>query len=267
MRIISKFKDYYDSAASLGVEMSTVFTRLSPELVGTVGYKDSVPFPEEFTILRKMSKHRIQSYSVKDCSLDFCTLYVGFCGKIYPGVRVEIRDSSKLDYPLISSKVFYSKDSLEKYIYLNKFDIRTDTHLFRFRMSLEPFKDKHTQDILKEFFHVGYEFQYPLKCALEKKWVIFMYESYYTNFSTSREVLIHNPKLSDVEFFKVFDPHTAFQEIEMFISGVLGAPNKEPLLISDKDRIQQHGFDKRSFRKDAKPGRGVFRTSQGKDDS
>ena len=57
-----------------------------------------------------------------------------------------------------------------------------------------------------------------------------------------------NPKLSQLNFEKQFDPYSAYQEIEMWIGGVL--TNNETIPeISDKDKINQHGFDKWSFRK------------------
>ena len=55
--------------------------------------------------------------------------------------------------------------------------------------------------------------------------------------------------LKDVSFYKVWDPYQAYQELDMYISGVLGQQEKETINISDKDRIYQHGFDSYSFRK------------------
>jgi hypothetical protein len=51
-----------------------------------------------------------------------------------------------------------------------------------------------------------------------------------------------------MEFQKVLDPFTAYQELEMWISGVLGQ-NPQPLEVSDEVKIQQHGFNEWSFRK------------------
>ena len=56
--------------------------------------------------------------------------------------------------------------------------------------------------------------------------------------------------LKDYEFYKKFDSFAAFQEIQMFLSGVLGNKENEIIVVSDKDKIAQHGFDKFSFRKD-----------------
>ena len=59
-----------------------------------------------------------------------------------------------------------------------------------------------------------------------------------------------NPLLKDYEFYKMFDTFQAFQEVSMFMGGVLGAGEKEITVVADKYKIAQHGFNKFSFRKD-----------------
>jgi hypothetical protein len=63
-------------------------------------------------------------------------------------------------------------------------------------------------------------------------------------------IFIVNPILKDYEFYKVVDTFQAFQEISMFIGGVLGRGEKEIVVVEDKYKIAQHGFDKWSFRKE-----------------
>jgi hypothetical protein len=46
------------------------------------------------------------------------------------------------------------------------------------------------------------------------------------------------------------DSFTAFQEISMFLGGVLGAGEKNIVEVEDKYKITQHGFNKWSFRKE-----------------
>lgn len=63
--------------------------------------------------------------------------------------------------------------------------------------------------------------------------------------------LIINPKLSDFEFFNRLDAFSCYQQIEMFINGVLAPKEKESQPLTDKEKIQQYGFDiKSSFRKE-----------------
>jgi hypothetical protein len=63
---------------------------------------------------------------------------------------------------------------------------------------------------------------------------------------------IINPLLKNYEFFKMFDSFQAFQEVSMFIGGVLGKGEKEITEVADKYKITQHGFNKWSFRKEPK---------------
>lgn len=59
-----------------------------------------------------------------------------------------------------------------------------------------------------------------------------------------------NACLKAVEFHRLVDPFTTFQEIQMFLGG-LAAPEKSIPPVSDKDMIVAKGFDlKTSFRKD-----------------
>jgi hypothetical protein len=55
--------------------------------------------------------------------------------------------------------------------------------------------------------------------------------------------------LDTIQFMRRMDPHTAFQELSMFVGGVMVRHDKiEP--VSDKLKVLAHGMDERSFRKD-----------------
>jgi hypothetical protein len=58
-----------------------------------------------------------------------------------------------------------------------------------------------------------------------------------------------NPNLKSIEFFKIKDAFSTFQEISMFLGNSLIVQNKQSE-ISDKDKIGKHGYDKWSFRKE-----------------
>lgn len=60
---------------------------------------------------------------------------------------------------------------------------------------------------------------------------------------------IVNPCLRDYQFQKALDAYTVFQEVEMFLGGVMAEAREPPSPQSDKERIASHGMDvKRSFR-------------------
>lgn len=58
----------------------------------------------------------------------------------------------------------------------------------------------------------------------------------------SRYTCYTYPKLADVHFYKVMPPWEAYQELSMFL-GNIAAPDRVPVSIADRDRVQQHGFD------------------------
>ncbi len=64
---------------------------------------------------------------------------------------------------------------------------------------------------------------------------------------TQRKI-VYNASLKELEFFRLFDPYTAFQEISMFLGG-LAVPLKEIPQVPDKIMVGIKGFDQWSFRK------------------
>lgn len=55
--------------------------------------------------------------------------------------------------------------------------------------------------------------------------------------------------LKDINFPKILDAFTAYQELSMWVGGVLPKNENGMATISDKDKVAKHGFDKWSFRK------------------
>ena len=57
-----------------------------------------------------------------------------------------------------------------------------------------------------------------------------------------------NPCLKSVQFYRRFGPREALQELSMFL-GNIAAPDRVPVVVAEKFRVLQHGFDGQSFRK------------------
>jgi hypothetical protein len=56
--------------------------------------------------------------------------------------------------------------------------------------------------------------------------------------------------LGQVGFAKVVDPYAAFQELSMWVGGVLPKPGNPMVeIVDDKIKLAKHGFDKWTFRK------------------
>ena len=63
-------------------------------------------------------------------------------------------------------------------------------------------------------------------------------------------ILIKNPILKDFNFHRIIKPYIAFQEIEMYLGGILANTKTPPMPVgSDKVIAESKGYDKWSFRK------------------
>jgi hypothetical protein len=60
--------------------------------------------------------------------------------------------------------------------------------------------------------------------------------------------IVWNGLLKSVEFFRIFQPFAAFQEIAMWLSNQ-AVPEKVMPVIDDETKAESKGFDKWSFRR------------------
>ena len=237
MRIISKFKDYYDIVAGQGVDLTKVFTRT------TTQYKGNFPLPgwdDEKTGWRLENRSpypRINRGVYRNNRSEAYTIgyiYVLFAGKLYGGLALksgEFGSIGEMSYYWDAaswkakaeeinyngdSRAYYSKDkSTEMDEMLRLLAVKGDEVLSDWAVS-----HKVSVAVTCEFFHT----------REQGRWFVV------------------DANLKDLNFQKVLDPFTAYQELEMWVGGVIGQ-NPQPAEVSDAVKIQQHGFDKWSFRK------------------
>lgn len=168
-------------------------------------------------------------------------LILGFCGKIYPIIEVQIMNK---DREIVKRNFAYNYQELlqfqnEKINYYNRFP------LSRWYVKQDEISDfpNPQKSHIKQFFQ-DWSWQDD-KLFLQHKvpiWVRTVHSYYKTG--------TLNPKLKDYGFERIKDSFTAFQEISMYLSNIL-VEQKEIAQVEDKYRIEQHGFDlKKSFRKE-----------------
>lgn len=229
MYIISKFKDYYDSVAGQkGIDKTIVFERMIIETEYSVLSHKKYAWRQlnlpEYGDIYRYGRSKVGSKS-------FELFLVGFCGKIYIGAKVvTILDSYKTDTTYI-----YGLDNIKEQIciYFKKPDYFNSDRL----KHLEHIISLTTNSKALELF---YTYKTPQ---------FILYKTDY-NINGGHNLII-NGSLKDIQFYKHVDTAEAFQEIEMYITGVLGINNKPMVEISDKHKIVGHGFDpKWSFRKE-----------------
>jgi hypothetical protein len=220
MRIISKFHDYYDSALKQGFDKETVYVR---EIRQTQFTPADAP-------LRMNSTYGLP-YQVS-------FLILGFCGQLYKVIQVEDQTVPGARH----SHYFYSWSDFE--IYAKAQDIgldwggKGDKRPYRWRVHSNNAKDL-------EHHYNSMDPSSLQKYFVEKNVPIFIYQPWTTN----TYLLNENASLKEIEFFKVKDVFTCFQDIYMYVSGVLNQRENPMVSISNQDKIDKHGFDDYSFRK------------------
>ncbi len=221
MKLHTDFHDYYDNAVGYGIDEKVHYNRFTKEV--EINIKANASFPPNY----------------------LPTYLLGFCGKIYPLIKIWESESFSYAcdeiYAPKKAKYVYTFEHFEKNKakFCNWFD---SSNYFQINHLLE---NKRELIRIKQFF-IDWHFQSD-EVFLENKtpiWVV--------RLDTYRQKGLINPKLKDYGFNCIKDSFTAFQEISMYLSNIL-VEQKEVLKIEDKYRIEQHGFDlKTSFRKEKK---------------
>jgi hypothetical protein len=246
VRIISKFRDYYDGVQRQGFDRDLVYVRKEEDSHVIV-----IPnLPYNFW-LGEQELRNAEGNILGTMEWRFCP--VVFCGKFYP--RFKAWRNGSVDYyrgvtPLIERFADTAKEAramvrdalgavkpVQKYRRLP--DERVEVLLDALQrrdwgkdhqqakaplLSLRPWNEKDP----------GYSrFQYD-----------------------TRLMVTTNPNLEDSGFQAIVDPFTAYQEIAMYMGGVLATSGNPMVTLSDKERIAKQGFDKWSFRKP--PTKGMF---------
>lgn len=248
MRIISKFKDYYDGCNYDNSISSGVFERHTSEL------------PIDW-----VSHHH--GIIADGCnSYDLHTGLIGFCGRLYP--YVEYKSYGK---PSSFIYTFEEFDELRNEIVL----IKPKRNIWYSGSGI--MKDWNKKDLARIWFDCDFKTLQGIKDTGLPVWLSEKrcYSGVFPNWPNVQNLfyehkvpcfvikhtdikgaantghsLILNPCLKDYMFYRVIDPYICWQEIEYFLSNELVKPD-DPYIepISDKLKAESHGFNKESFRK------------------
>lgn len=206
MRIFSKFHDYYDGVQGLGFDASIIYNREKKEIK-----KNEAP-----------AKYRKIYDDLPYLTIDYTprleSLFIGFCGKIYPCLKVSKQGKD--------IKFCYSFESVKSHLLTLK-ATEKDLGIYRFK-NIERFFKKAESVEYKEDLH-------PI--------IVFDKTYHYGS-----PLIVMDAKLKDYQFEKLVDPYQAFQQIEMFLSNI-AVPIKPIPKMSDQEKRDSHGFDNWSFKK------------------
>lgn len=249
MYIISKYKDYYDSAVGMGIDKTIVYERHLKEMQCPDDIKDVLKESHDWG-----SKYFTSSYGylehIPKGQYNTSIIIIGFCGKLHIGIKFTKEVPTQYYYDRkYHTEIIYDHTEIVKRLAKNK----------RYRSSWEKeFIGKKeifnnyvtrinavdTTEWFRRFNTPIFAFGIPID--------IDVWEKYGHKANIGNDFFI-NPILKDYQFAKVFDPYTAFQEIQMYVSGVLGV-NKDgtEFPATEKQKVAQHGMDKWSFRREPK---------------
>ena len=249
MKIISKLKDYYDSTQKYGHDSTFCYKR-----------EEINKYDDFITKVAKQRKVRWSMYDqipdvlqIHNTIIDYSNVslksfQIGFCGKVYNGLRVSYKNPNYFSG-------YTSEDNIE---YFESFCYNTDDILHFIQKYTIPKKEKKEYKLdpdyklrsisgLANYFDNKQEKLLPMFSIYNAP--IFVYDT--CVFGVNKKPLfLVNTNLNKYQFYKVKDPYQAFQDIEMYISGVLGINAPYMTTIGNDSQIVKSGFDiKTSFRK------------------
>ena len=228
MIINSKFKDYYDYLIKHGCDKTIVYNRNQEDILKE-GFFDKRLF-DELSLLN-------YSYTVYGNHYSPQMGIIGFCGQFFPYVRLIKNAGPGCFVWSETDKYYYSGDAIK-----NKFVDR-----FNSIPNADEVTNRWNMDCNK--VSGANRFEEIKKLASDEFFIKLNVPIFWMKYTYSNEFLQINPQLSLFEFQQVKDPYTAYQEIMMYISGVLGKKDNSMVAISDVDMAAKKGFDKWSFRK------------------
>ena len=246
MRIISNFKDYYDCIQSYGQDQSFVYLR-NPETFNfdREQHGRSKNLVGNFWPFQKISNHGLSN------EFYLRQIVIGFCGKVCPILEIKKGKEGKLTicYSTWDIDAFVEKHYAEKYVkeyYKEKKNYWSRLWNAPNRRQFNIFFDKYAekQDDYEELFIKS---GHPIFVAYYRdRW------NHSDNVATYQySTITFNDELKKLEFYRIFPTALAYQEIAMYLGGVLGQGNPTIPEISNNDMIEAKGFDlKSSFRKD-----------------
>ena len=229
MRIIGG-KDYYDVGLSMGIDPMIVLLR---------GKSRSIPVREAGGTLldiKPTTRFCVRRGGVWSSNGEsIIAVAVVLCDKVYRGVLApEWKNEKGMTFEGI-----WSADKLRAWAKKTKTEVRIDGP-WELRKKLK-FEDYFMPFTVSEKMR---------KYMVMNKVSILTEEEENGIMASDRAFSVNPSDLRRFGFAKAVDPYTAFQELSMWIGGVLGGTSPETVTIKD-DRvlIENHGFDNRfSFR-------------------
>ncbi len=253
MRLIhGKIHDYYDVVAKHGHSTDgNTFLRNTEDIRIEYERQYTTPKGWHYTtdnhplsfLIADSINWRNDRYRFKDktlCELD--TFKILFCGKVYQGIKIAINiDHSRVKLDNYPTYYCYTVDEVNA-VFKNYDSVLPEKSvgkrkriLYGFTLSSEEFLNVES---LSNYFTVK---DYSDICIANK----YVIASWFGDTHGSSSIIKLNCRLQDYEFYRVFDPYSAYQELSMYVDGMLAYPGNMVTDIPDEYKIESKGFDKK----------------------
>ena len=233
MRLISHFSDFYDSALafedgddsvvylrqpiSFKFSKDTKYPPLVKELLDLFNNKGN-SYLDRIGLWEWKFRQSTQWYRFtmeNDDNRFYQYLFtIIFCGRVYPLIRIQTVDK--------------------------KTDVSEDQHFYDFA-TYQKFLEKHALEFVNSRGRNLAENYF--KVNITDRQHTFLIENKVTIVIIGKDEIVFNGKLSDYQFYKVFDPYTCYQELDTWLSGVLAYPQNIMIEVGNESKIEKHGFD------------------------
>jgi hypothetical protein len=244
MRIISQFHDYYDGCMAHGFDPKCIYKRDIKEFEGEKVFPAPIFLKDRLQASRPNSwKERRLHWSNKQYHHGM----IWFCGHVYP--YIELNGPLKSSEVCATHEAIYCYDVNQVEDAIMCYGTKEEKSVFELRgRSFRHRKGRTMKELFQQFFMnnsipAGFSREEVVSTLCKLGVPCLKLDMPY------RPTIIFNPKSTDVQFYRVMNTFTAYQELSMFISGVMGGQAPPMVPISDKVRLEKHGFDEWSFRK------------------
>jgi len=242
MKIFSKYKDYYDSVQSLGFDKSVIYHR-NEEAVYVdypINFREKIRFLNKYNYSTNLYPKNAKNLHTR---IDFLTSIVGFCGELFVVFKyIEINNSIQ-----IKTNCFYEPENAKSFVKNLRVEINRRTFSY-LSFGKESILDKY-DTVKKQIDSIDSSLWFHhFDCPIFEIKMEDIFNSRSLNnitFKNYQLKITRNPILKNLEFYKIKDSYTCYQDIQQYISGVLTNTEKNESKMTDKQKIHSHGFDKK----------------------
>jgi hypothetical protein len=253
MKIISHWKDYYDSARGYGIDPKLVYVRKTR--VFDIDY----PYNSKNRNNQREYSAAYQITSLLPSSSFTERGWIGFCGRCYPFYW--FNGSAYYSYKKLKDAVSNYSELYDDIASINYARERREAHLAELNGELRASCNKwYRYGSLNEHSWERYIQEFKPECG-DKSFRFFdspiflLWDHLPFEFNKQDGRLVINPRLNQFNFASQVDPVSAFQQISMYIGNNLAKQMDPEVHISDVIKAESHGFDNWSFRRHSSENR------------